>query len=189
MAAYSTYTDQELTPLLREGDAAAFESLYQRYWKKLLHFANQKTGDFMEAENIVQDVFVSLWNRRENLSINSGLENYLIVSVKYRVIKLFDRQRSQRLYQEQNMAAVDLLDDSTQQYLDFDELRHRLEELIGKLPEKSALIYRMNKEEGKSHKKIAAEMGMSEKAVNSQLVRTKKILREGLHSLLLLYLL
>ncbi|WP_257668123.1 RNA polymerase sigma-70 factor [Parapedobacter tibetensis] len=184
MADYGKYTDQELFPLLKAGDDLAFKALYLRYWKKLLYFAAQKTGDFADAENIVQDIFVSLWEKRETLRLTSTLDHYLFVSVKYRVIKLLDRKRSQRLHADRNAATHDILDDSTQQYLDFEELRHRLEELIGTLPEKSELIYRMNKEEGMSHKEIGSELGMSEKAVNARLVRIKKTLRTGLNSFL-----
>ena len=186
---YRTYNDQELIDLHNAGDELAYKALYQRYWKKLLHFASQKTGDVMEAENIVQDVFVSLWNKRSTLNIKSSLENYLVVSVKYRVIRLFEKQRAQRLYEEQSLATFDILDDSTQQYLDFEELRQQLEESIAKLPEKSALIYRMNKFEGMSHKAIADQLGLSEKAVNSSLVRSKKSLAASLRSFLNSFLL
>ena len=186
---YRTYNDQELIDLHNAGDELAYKALYQRYWKKLLHFASQKTGDVMEAENIVQDVFVSLWNKRSTLNIQSSLENYLVVSVKYRVIRLFEKQRAQRLYEEQSLATFDILDDSTQQYLDFEELRQQLEESIAKLPEKSALIYRMNKFEGMSHKAIADQLGLSEKAVNSSLVRSKKSLAASLRSFLNSFLL
>jgi len=184
VALLQTPTDQELFIRLKEGDAASFEEIYKRYWKKLLHFATQKSGDIVDAENIVQDVFVSLWNRREELQINSKVENYLIVSVKYRVIKFLDKQRSKRVYETHQSATTDILDDSTQQYLDFDELQDRLAELIGNLPEKAALIFKMSREEGMSHKSIANELGMSEKAVNAQLVRTRKSLRTSLNALL-----
>jgi RNA polymerase sigma-70 factor (family 1) len=180
----STLSDTELVALLREGNDKSFAEIYKRYWKKCLHFATQKTGDFMEGENIVQDVFVSLWNRRSGFQITSNLSNYLIVSVKYRVLTLLDKQRSQRIYKEVELLNADILDDSTQNYLDFQELQHRLEELIGTLPEKSALIFRMNKEDGMSHREIATELGMSEKAINAQLVRTKKTLRTALNTFL-----
>lgn len=189
MEDYSTFTDLQLIDLLKNDDDSAFKTLYQRYWKRLLYFANQKTADLAEAENVVQDIFVSLWNRRSDLNISISLENYLIVSVKYRVIKLFNKQRTQRISEEKSLVSYDILDDSTQQYLDFEELQHRLQELIGKLPEKGALIYRMNKEQGMNHKQIAQELGISEKAVNSHLVRSKKALRSGLDSSLNSFLL
>ena len=78
-----------------------------------------------EAENIVQDVFVSLWDRRNQLVIKGSLEAYLVVSVKYRVIKWLNRQYTQSLYNDEGVA-IDVLDDSTQEYLAFDELQERL---------------------------------------------------------------
>lgn len=184
MAGYKSYTDQELISSLKSGDELAFENLYLRYWEKMFYFAIQKTGDIMDAENVVQDVFISLWNRRSSLNITSELSHYLIVSVKYRIIKLFEKQRNQRLHEEQSLAAYDILDDSTQQYLNFEELRSRLEEFICKLPEKSAVIYRMSRQEDVSHKEIALKLGISEDAVNSDLKRTKKKLAVNLKSFL-----
>nr|WP_218625307.1 sigma-70 family RNA polymerase sigma factor [Mucilaginibacter sp. dw_454] len=184
-----TLTDIELLSLLREDDNAAFTEIYHRYWRKLLHYALQKTSEYMDAENLVQDVFVSLWNRRGQLELSGELSNYLVVSVKYRVIKLLAKQRSQRLYVEDKLQNADLLDDSTQEYLSFNQLKAELEEIIVTLPEKAQLIYRMNKEQGMSHRQISEELDMSEKAVNASLVRTKKTLRASLNSFLGMYLL
>jgi len=179
MGKYKNLSDADLTDLLKSSDELAFKELYIRYWKKALYFANQKIADLMEAENIVQDIFVSLWNRRDRLTITSCFYKYLLVAVNYRVIKFFDKRRSHHQYKTK-LTACDILDDSTQQYLDFEELRQRLEELLASFSEKSALIYRMNKEAGMSHKEIAAKLGISEKAVNAHLVRSKKALRTGL---------
>lgn len=189
MRDYSNHSDQELIGLLKDGNQRAFKMLYDRYWEKLIHYAAQKTGDLMEAENAVQEVFISLWNRREQPEISTDLCRYLTVSVKYRVIKFLDKQRTQRLHEQNSLTTYDLLDDSTQQYLDLEELRLWLEENICKLPQQSALIFRMSKEQGMSHKQISQETGLSEKAVNSHLVRSKKTLLTNLRSFLNAYLL
>ncbi|RQO75580.1 RNA polymerase sigma-70 factor [Pedobacter sp. KBW06] len=181
---YSTFTDTQLTDLLKQEDDLAFRTIYLRYWEKLLHFANQKTENYEDAENIVQDIFVSLWNRKESLIINSSLQNYLMVSVKYRIIKLFEKQRTQQSYKDTTLVSSDIMDDSTQQYLDFEELRTTLEELVGHLPENQALIFRMNKTDGMTSKEIASALGVSEDSVNSHLTRIKKVLRSGLKSFL-----
>ena len=178
------HTEQELLHRLSTGDAKAFRALYDQYWQRLLYFANQKVkGDMAEAENIVQDVFVSLWDRREKLSSVINLEAYLVASVKYRVIKWLNRHYTERLYDEKGLA-LDILDDSTQEYLAFDELQQRLAKLVGTLPPKAQLIYKLNKETGLSHKQIAEELDMTETAVNVTLVRTRKTLRAGLGSFL-----
>lgn len=185
----SALPDHELVLLLRAGQHAAFEAIYNRYWKRILHLAIQKTSDIIESENIVQDIFVSLWKRRETLNISSSLNNYLVVSVKYRVIKWLDKQRVQRLYEGEKFSGYDLLDNSTQQYLEFQELREHLEKVLATLPEKSVVIYRMNKDDGMSHREIAVTLGMTEKAINSHLVRTKKVLRAHLGNFLTSFLL
>ncbi len=189
MGTLKSLTSLELIALLRNSDHRAFSEIYERYWKKLLYFAAQRTEDFAEAENIVQDIFISLWEKRAVLQVSSTVDNYLYASVKYRIIKLLDRKRTQRLYQETRARYADTLDDSMQQYLDFEELQLRLEEIIGSLPEQSRLIYRMSKEEGRSHKYIAGELGLSEKAVNARLVRIKRQLRTGLDAFLTVFLL
>lgn len=135
----------------------------------------------MEAENIVQDVFVSLWKRRESLRIKGDFSHYLFVSVKYRVLKVLAKQSAERSVSLD--MATEILDDSTQQYLDFEEIRERLEVLVGKLPVKSRLVYQM-KNEDKSYKEIAAELKISEKAVDAHLLRARRKLRVELGSFL-----
>jgi len=189
MGDYSKHTDEELVLFITNNDERAFEHLYDRFWERLLYFARQKTGDLMEAENVVQDVFISFWNRRDKIQINSGVSSYLMVSVKYRIIRLFEKQKNQKRHEMQSMLNYDLLDESTQQYLDLEELREQLEASICKLPEKSAIIFRMNKEQGMSHKQISDELGLSEQSVNAYLVRAKKSLLVSLRSFLHSYLL
>jgi RNA polymerase sigma-70 factor (ECF subfamily) len=189
MALMQSHTDEELIRLIGQDDEQAFRALYDRYWQRLLYFACQKIrGDMAEAENMVQDVFVSLWERRSKLVIKGSPEAYLVVSVKYRVIKWFNRQYTQSLYDDGGVA-IDVLDDSTQEYLAFDELQERLAQVVGTLPEKVQLIYRLNKEEGMSHRQIAEELDMTETAVNVTLVRARKTLRNALGSFLGTFLL
>jgi RNA polymerase sigma-70 factor (family 1) len=189
VADYSKYTDEELLELLAQDSELAFSELYNRYWKKVLSVAVHKTADVAEAESIVQDIFYSLWQRKKDLQVNANFNNYLMASVKYRVIKLLNRQRQQRLYEKTLEPVMDILDDSTQQFLDLAELTQRLQELVGLLPQTCQLVYRLNKEEGKSYKEISEMMGITEKAVDGHLSRAKKTLRSDLGSHLSSFLL
>ena len=187
MAALNALPDRELLSLLSEGNAAAFEILYNRYWKRCLSLAELKTSDLMEAENIVQDVFVSLWNRRLTLEIEGPFENYLFVSIKYRVFKVLGQKGMMRT--EDIDSVGEFIDNSTADFLAFSELKKRLEVAVSALPQTSRLVYLLHKEDGKSYKEIAEETGMSENAVNGHLVRAKKSLRAALASFLPMYLL
>jgi len=142
----------------------------------------------MEAENIVQDIFVSLWNRRETLPVHENVGAYLTVSVKYRVIKLFHQTQKRILFGDEALATADLLDDSTREQLELAQMQEMLEHLINQLPEKAQLIYRLHQAGEMSHREIGEAVGMNEKAVNTQLVRARKKLQIGfnfLHSFLL----
>lgn len=185
MNIYDSISDQELLSSLKDGDRIAFNILYNRYWKKTLTVALHKVNDVPEAESIVQDIFLSLWKRRDQLDINSNFNNYLMASVKYRVIKYLNKQRNKRIYEEQAIASTELFDDSTQEHLEFEELRQRLQALVEQLPETCQLIYRLNKDEGKSYKEISVQLSISEKSVDGHLSRAKKVLWSGLNKYLM----
>ena len=182
-------TDQELIDRIKVDDDGAFTQIYTRYWKVLLSIAANKIKDLEEAEEIVQDIFVQLWKRRHELEITGSLNNYLAVSLKYRVIKVLAKRHSQQKYVDYKLSQGLLLDNSTQEWLDFEELKVRLGELVARLPEKWKLVYQMSKESYFSQKQSAEELNISEKTVEAHLAKATKSLRAGLTQFLTLTLL
>ncbi len=91
MQYYRSLSDDDLTILLKSGSESAFEALYHRYWKELLFVAAHKAPSMEDAEEIVHDIFESLWSRRQSLVIKSTLKMYLATAVKYKIIKLIDK--------------------------------------------------------------------------------------------------
>lgn len=182
MIVYSQLSDAELIGLMKQEDSIAFTEIYKRYWKKLFTIAANKAGDVEEGREIVQNVFISLWNRRQELEIKGALSNYLAVSVKYRVINLLDKQNNHRKY----LTHLNLteMDNSTQQWLEFTELRERLAALVAELPEKCRLVFVLSREKGHSQKEIGEQLGISEKTVEGHLTKAIKSLRTGLSSYL-----
>jgi len=186
MGAINSYidkSDMELIGLMKQHDQAAFTEIYQRYWKKLFTVAANKLQDLEEAREIVQNVFISLWNRREQLEINSSLQNYLAVSVKYRVINVLDKLTTKKTYLDSLDQAN--VDHSTQQWLDFMELKKQLSELVKELPEKCRLVFTLSREEGNSHKEIAQKLDISEKTVEGHLTKAIKLLKSQLNNYLM----
>ncbi|MNK97819.1 ECF RNA polymerase sigma factor SigW [compost metagenome] len=179
MKDYHSLSDSELLSLLRKGDHLAFAEIYNRYWKTLFAIASHKLKAFEDAEEVVQNIFVALWNRRTNLYVTSTLSAYLAVSVKYRVIKMLDKQYNQQKYVD-SLGSQLLIDDSTEDWLNFLELKKRLEKLVADLPDKCQLVYKMSRESGMSHKQIAAELNISEKTVEARLGKAMRTLRAGL---------
>lgn len=176
MITYPDLTDNELYLRLNTGDENAFTEIYNRFWKKLFTIAVNRIGNLEDAEEIVQDIFTALWNKRFDLVLRSDLANYLAVSVKYRVIKALDKQYNEKRYVD-GLMRQGQVDDSTQQQLAFEELQEELEKHIQELPEKCQLVFRMSREDGYSQKKIAEELRISEKTVEAHLGKAFKKLR------------
>src|SRR5436190_23252998 len=99
MSAYSKYTDEELASQIRAGNTVAFTEAYNRYWEQLLALGYHYTHSKPTAEDIVHEVFTSLWARRTEVPINS-LKAYLATAVKFAVFKAIARDRRRRELQQ-----------------------------------------------------------------------------------------
>lgn len=184
---YSSYEDVILLRLLSGGDDEAFTEIYNRYWEKLLYVAGIKCRHLGIAEEIVQDIFLDLWNRRTGLNITGSLEGYLAASVKYRVINAQVKMKNGLAYQKHAIRNLSQQENTTEHQLNFHELQARLEKLVGQLPEKCRITYKL-KEDGLSQKEIAAHLHITEKGVEANLARAMKTLRVSLKHFLSCFL-
>lgn len=175
---YLSYQDHELLPLLVQGDQRAFTEIYERYWDKLFYIAGKKVIDLGEADSLVHDVFLDLWQRRETLVIRTHLSHYLAVAMKYRVLKLLaGQQRKGGPVDDPSIEPVATQTPETE--LQFEELRARLERLVHDLPPQCRMAYQL-RDEGLSQKEIAAEMKIAEHTVERHLSRALKAIRNSL---------
>lgn len=186
MSLMESSSDIQLLKLLRTGDRHAFSAIYSRYWKKLFTVAANKTGTAEEAEEIVQDIFISLWQRRYSIEITSTLEAYLAVCVKYRVLKVLASRYRYQKYVDYNSRLVSEGNNSTLEWLEFEELKSKLEGLIEKLPEKCRLIYKLSRDQGMSQKQIASKCEISEKTVEAHIGKALRVLRTQFGQIFLL---
>ena len=182
MSSYSNYNDKELLAAIQKGNEEAFSTLYLRYWDKLFYLAGKKLSDLFEAENIVQDVFLDIWNRRGKLDICDSIDGYLVVAVKYRIINAQAKRHRQEAANKQIGRQITEADHSTEHQLAYEELRDLLHQKISHLPEKCRLAFSL-REEGLSQKEIALKMDISEKTVEMHVSRALKTLRTVVRSL------
>jgi len=190
MNSYESFTDTQLISLLQNGDQGAFSEIYRRFWDKIFAVAYHRLPDRAEAEEVVQEVFLSLWKRRSTLQIRYTLHTYLSVATKYQIIN-----RQSREYIKKNGIAIAEVAEqginTTQLWFSERELRQELDKHINELPQKCRLIFKMSRELYKSNTQIAEELNVSEKTVEAHITRALKILRGklGLGLPLILYLL
>ena len=174
MTLYTTYSDIELLNLLIEGDEDAFSMIYERYWKILMGMALNHTKDRCAAEDIVQEVFFSLWKRKNQLNINS-LNAYLATAVKFTIfnqIKL-EKRHSEIMDLNYVVSGNDLLEDK----INAKFLQDYIDGIVEQLPEKSRLVYNYSRKKGLSNAEIAREMRITEKTVEGHLTKALKTLR------------
>lgn len=175
---YLAYQDQQLLPLLAQGDNTAFTEIYERYWDKLFYIAGKKVADLGEADSLVHDVLLDLWQRRQSLAIHTSLEHYLAVAMKYRVIKLLAKQAKEATYRHQQPAEPEA-PHNPQTTLQYEELKAKLEKLVHSLPQQARIAYQL-RDEGLTQKEIAAQMNISEHTVERHLSRALKSIRASI---------
>ncbi len=180
MKSYSEYSDSELAALLGKGDDMAFAEIYDRHWEKLFAVAFHRCDDELDAEEIVQDVFYSLWKRRSELDLQYGLSTYLSVAVKYQVINALGKKHRKYLHLK-SISSEEQVEETTELWLNEKELKRQIEEGIKILPEKCRIVFLMSRNEGKSARQIAEELGISQKTVEAHMGKALKTLRNSLN--------
>jgi RNA polymerase sigma-70 factor (ECF subfamily) len=130
---------------LRKGEETAYEILFKEYYKVLTMFANRYLRDIEAAKELVQDLFVHLYERRENLDINSSLKSYLYRSAHNRCINYINAQKIRSKYAEHVNTNSDVRDNSLEHQVNTTEIEHALYKAIGELPPKCQSIFKMNR--------------------------------------------
>ncbi|MBN8684451.1 MAG: RNA polymerase sigma-70 factor [Chitinophagales bacterium] len=170
--------EQQWLARLREGDEGALELIFERYYAYLLHIALQLTADRNTAKDMVQEVFLKFWNKRQELHIEIALKSYLQRAVVNRCIS-----HLRRLKPHYDEAAIPPIPDKTAnalQVLEAESLEWRIQEAIGRLPEQCALIFRLSRFEFLSYTQIAEQLGIAPKTVENQIGKALRLLREWL---------
>jgi RNA polymerase sigma-70 factor (ECF subfamily) len=180
----SDFSEEEVLRGLRDGSQAAFESIYKLYWHRLYLTAYSKVESHAEAEEIVQNIFSTLWEKRETLLI-TNLGAYLQISVRNRIINHIRGRITQRKYWEYYKNYIPLGRESTADAVMYDDLAEAVEVAVNRLPEKSRQVFRLNRLEGKSVREIANLMKLSEKAIEYHLTKSIKELKVHLRDFIL----
>ncbi len=184
-------TDAELLGHLARGDEYAFQTLYERYWHKLYSYTVHKVEFQETAEEIVQDIFIDLWKRREGLAIDR-LESYLFRAVRNRIIDVIRASLVRKHHEESSQlirsAGKERLD--TEEQLAYNELYSAIHDGLSLLPEKTGEIFRLNRLDQLSAREISALLDMPVRTVEYHIthaLRTMKVyLQDFLIALFLL---
>lgn len=184
-----TNPDETLIGDIRIGNEAVFEGVFRQYYTPLCRYARPILGDTDEAEEVVQGVFVTIWERRESLLITTSLKAYLYRAVHNRCLNRLSQQTNQAGHREQAAAELYAHADNSTQALLAEELSTRLQRAIGRLPEQCRRAFELSRFEELSYKEIADRLGIATKTVENQIGKALRILRTELSDYLPLLLL
>lgn len=169
--------DEQLVQLIKIGNELAFTTVYDRYWKHLLSIAYNHLKDSAKAEEVVQEVFLDLWARREKLAIEN-LRAYLAGAIRFSVFKSIYREKRRReLLNSQGQLSETVFNENR---IDLRILQDIIEGLVDELPKQCKLVFKKSRYENKANKEIAKELNISEKSVEANITRALKTLRHGL---------
>ena len=179
MDAISLFSDNELTDLLKSGDEIAFTEIYNRYWKKLYFIAYKLLKDTDSAEEIVQEVFLKIWKKRETLSIQS-LTQYLAAMTRYAVYRHLAKEKQQK--EREDVQGKFNADACVEFDMDNKILLAFILDLSNKLPEKCRLVFQYNKLQDMSMADVAEQLNISQKTAEGHLTKALRIIRGNLGS-------
>ncbi|WP_207514601.1 RNA polymerase sigma factor [Longitalea luteola] len=181
MEAVVIHTDEILLSQVAGGDKDAFTMLYRRYWHALFTTAAKALRSKTDAADLVQDIFLSIWNRRHDLRITGSLAAYLQTSVKYSVIKYIEKNITRRDYL---VLLTDMLvhyqPPDVESQLQIKELQTVIQSAVDQMPQKMREVYQLSRKHHLSHKEIAERLGISDETVKKHIQHALHIIKTSI---------
>lgn len=190
MSAYQSYTDAELLLLLSQDSEEAFEVLYHRHWENIYKAAFVLLKDSSASKDVVQDIFIWLWQKRNQLEIQT-LPAYLKTAVKFKVANYIRSGNFRESFFE-TLGKLTITENAPEaaEITEMKELKAIIINAVELLPDKCRTIYKLSRNENLTNQQIADQLGLSVKTVEGQMTialrRIKGAIGPYLLSLLLL---
>lgn len=163
--------------MIRGNDHSAFRELYVRHQERLRQQACSKTGSAADAEDILQELFIHLWEKRHSLNITGSVPAYLHAALRNRIINYYHTLLTRNTRVQEHAQVQPQLADDGQVTLALKELTAQVNEALHGMPEKMRAVYLKSREEGLSAPVIASELSLSEQTVRNQISNALKRLK------------
>lgn len=177
---FAPITNTNAYALIASGDRNAFEQAFRMHYAPLCAFAVQYVKDQDAAEDLVQDLFVRVWQDREKINVSTSLKSYLFTSVRNRALNAMKVNARMRPLDEERM---DHVTDAEHDEAEYTDRTARVHAAIEMLPEERRKVFKLSRNEGLKYHEIAARLGISIKTVENQMGKALKTLRVELADL------
>ena len=177
--------------LTSSNEDAAFKAIYERYWEQLYIKAFRRLGNDADAQDCVQEVFISCWRNRHSIELQDTLAPYLFTGLKYSIIKKLYRSAKNNLTVPLSIEVLAQTTLSSEEFLEYKDLQGLIAEEVNKLPEKMQLIYKLSRNQQLSIAEISEKLNISQQTVKNTLTTALQRLKGkfSAYSCLLLFFL
>jgi RNA polymerase sigma-70 factor (ECF subfamily) len=173
-------SDKQLVNEFLKGKVKAFDLLYEQYSERLYRFAYMLLKNREDALDIVQETFLRIWHKREDLSEEKSFKSYLFTVSHNIIVDLLRKRLNEKKYCEALEKKFGFNPQSIENRADFNMLDHQIRDLIEELPVRRKEIFKLSREKGCSNKEIADNLSISVKTVETQLNLAVKFLKSRL---------
>lgn len=175
-----TYQEQEWLNQIAEGDEVAFKALFDAYWDHIYSVAMCLTRSVQLAEDMVQEIFLKIWLKREQLTAVRDFENYLFIVARNHIYNTLKKEHLEHRLRQPILDWFEGQRESPEQQLLLKESNELIEQAINRLTPQQQTIYRMTREQGLSHEEVASILNISTNTVRNHIVNSLKTMREYL---------
>lgn len=188
MKNFNDLSDHELVVLLKVGNESAYAEIYQRFSVLLYRHARRMLNDHQEAEDILQEVFLILWNKAPDLDVKSNLAGYLYNSVRNRIFNYLDHSKVKEKYMASLECFLEKGEAQTDHRIRERQLREMIEQELALLPPRMRAAFELSRNSNLSYKEIAEQLNVSESVVRNNVSRALQQLRSKFGTVVLIYL-
>ncbi len=180
--------ETEIVNGIKRGDQKVFEQVFKQYYSALCRYAHSLTQETNSAEELVQQVFVGIWEIRTTLFITSSLKSYLYRAVHNKFLNNVKHEKVKSNYENYALQNYPTSKNSVTEKVYVNELQKKLDQSISQLPEQCRLVFTLNRYENLKYREIADALQISIKTVEAHMGKAMKILRSELADFLPLFL-
>lgn len=180
------HTEKELVGKLKGGDSFAFEVLFYKYRNKVKGFAQKMVPSQIDPEEIVQEVFVRVWLKKETINQDKDFQSYLFSIAKHLILDHLKSAVNRRLYFVEEHFQKDLMIEDGAEVTIPEDVEEKLLALVDQLPDRRKEIFSLSRFQGMSYKQIAERLNISENTVDSQIRNALAFLRKEFRKMVML---